>query len=68
MTAKELVQHIYPKAKFYQYNTRKNLYSAIKISDSPFKCIGWCGNKTEEQTWEYANKDLNYIILRKLEE
>ena len=66
MTAKEFVLSVYPNARFSEVGAICP-DCAIEISVDPGRYIGWCRGKNEKQTWEYARKDIEYDMMRKLE-
>jgi hypothetical protein len=69
MTDKEFVLSVHPIARFFGYGRDCGTYSSssIEISVSPHKYVGWCREKTEEQTWWYARRDIEVEMLRMLE-
>lgn len=64
MTDKEFVLAVYPNAKFISFKSGM----CIEIGHSPYKTIGYCAETTENMTWRYAREDINFAMIRKLEE
>ena len=77
MTDKEFVISIYEDAKYvhWPWDPRpprpwkgRGQQSGIQITNNKkIRDFGWCINKSEEQTWYYARRDIEFEMLRKLE-